>query len=81
MSNQLSSLNSVTKPAHKALHWEKLSTLADSNPRLQGLQKYPYRADQQVKYLYLEAEVEFLLQELQTIKQQRLAAASASGDS
>jgi hypothetical protein len=30
-----------------------------------------YRADQQVKYLHLQAEIEVLLQELQTIKQKR----------
>ncbi|NEP02256.1 MAG: hypothetical protein F6K58_27090 [Symploca sp. SIO2E9] len=34
--------------------------------------KFPYQADQQVKYLYLQAEVESLLQHLQIIKQQRL---------
>ncbi len=32
-----------------------------------------YQVDQQVKFLHLEAEVESLLQQLQIIKQQRLA--------
>ncbi|GAB4228737.1 MAG: hypothetical protein Kow0049_09950 [Stanieria sp.] len=31
-----------------------------------------YQADQQVKYLHLQAEIEVLLQELQTIKEQKL---------
>lgn len=35
--------------------------------------KSPYRADQQVKYLHLQAEVESLLQHLQILKKQRLA--------
>lgn len=30
-----------------------------------------YQADQQVKYLHLQAEVEVLLQQLQTLKQQK----------
>lgn len=33
-----------------------------------------YQTDPQVKYLHLEAEVEILLQQLQTIKQQQLRA-------
>ena len=33
----------------------------------------PYQADQQVKYLHLQAEVESLLQQLQILKQQKLA--------
>jgi hypothetical protein len=32
-----------------------------------------YQADQQAKYLHLQAEVESLLQQLETLKQQRLA--------
>lgn len=41
-------------------------------PRPMELIKFPYQADQQVKYLHLQAEVESLLQHLQIIKQQRL---------
>jgi hypothetical protein len=37
------------------------------------LMKSLYQADQQVKYLHLQAEVESLLQQLQILKQQRLA--------
>lgn len=36
--------------------------------------KPPYQLAQQVKFLHLQAEVECLLQQLQTLKQQRLAA-------
>lgn len=39
--------------------------------------KPPYQVDQQVKFLYLEAEVEYLLQQLQNLKQQRLATTSS----
>lgn len=39
--------------------------------------KPPYQVDQQVKFLHLEAEVEYLLQQLQNLKQQRLATTSS----
>ncbi|MDY6784101.1 MAG: hypothetical protein SW833_16400 [Cyanobacteriota bacterium] len=39
-----------------------------------------YQADQQLKYLHLQAEVEVLLQHLQTLKQRRLASTSTEGD-
>lgn len=39
-------------------------------------QKPPYQVDQQVKFMHLEAEVESLLQQLQSLKQQRLATTS-----
>lgn len=35
--------------------------------------KVPYQAAQKVKFLHLEAEIESLLQQLQTLKQQREA--------
>lgn len=37
-----------------------------------GFVKCPYNVDQQVKLLHLQAEVDTLLLQLQTIKQQRL---------
>jgi len=40
-------------------------------PRAIALMKSLYQADQQVKYLHLQAEVESLLQQLQILKQQR----------
>lgn len=45
-------------------------------PSLNQLKNFPYEAAQQVKFLHLEAEVESLLQQLQTLKQQRVADAS-----
>jgi hypothetical protein len=44
------------------------------HPHLHESKKVPYQAAQQVKFLHLEAEVESLLQQLQTLKQQRIAA-------
>lgn len=41
--------------------------------------KFSYKADQQVKFLHLQAEVELLLQQLQFLKQQRIATASYDG--
>lgn len=47
------------------------STVVADNPRLMALMKTTYQADQQVKYLHLQAEVESLLQQLKLLKQQR----------
>lgn len=46
------------------------------NPNLGKLMQ-SYQADQQLKYLHLQAEVEVLLQQLQTLKQRRLASTSS----
>lgn len=40
-----------------------------------------YQADQQVKFLHLQAEVETLLLELQTLKQHRLSASTQDAHS
>ncbi|MDV3002113.1 MAG: hypothetical protein N5P05_003719 [Chroococcopsis gigantea SAG 12.99] len=43
-----------------------------TNPETQIIQLMKsYQADQQVKYLHLQAEIEVLLQQLQTLKQKR----------
>jgi hypothetical protein len=55
----------------------KRSTAVADNPRLMELMKSLYQADQQVKYLHLQAEVESLLQQLQILKQQRLTSVQA----
>ena len=55
------------------------SATSTQRPRLNESKKPPYRVDQQVKFLHLQAEVESLLQQLQTLKQQRLAIASCDG--
>ena len=46
---------------------------ADVNSDQSSLPKMTtcYQADQQVKYLHLQAEIEVLLQKLQTFKQQK----------
>lgn len=49
------------------------ATSTFQRPSLNESKKFPYEAAQQVKFLYLEAEVESLLQQLQTLKQQRVA--------
>lgn len=49
-----------------------------SGSRWDESKKSPYQIDQQVKFLHLEAEVESLLQQLQTMKQQRLSTVSGA---
>lgn len=46
---------------------------AVNDPRRNESKKPPYQVDQQVKFLHLEAEVETLLQQMQSLKQQRQA--------
>ncbi len=47
-------------------------TTVISNPETQIKQVIKsYQADQQVKYLHLQAEIEVLLQQLRTMKQKR----------
>ncbi len=53
-----------------------VSATSTQRPSLNESKKFPYKAAQQVKFLYLEAEIESLLQQLQTLKQQRVADAS-----
>lgn len=45
------------------------------NPQRSSFQSMPecYQADQQVKYLHLQAEIDVLLQQLQTLKQDKLS--------
>ncbi|HBE19784.1 MAG TPA: hypothetical protein DEG17_02320 [Cyanobacteria bacterium UBA11149] len=50
------------------------SNVANNDNRLLELMKSIYQADQQVKYLHLQAEVDSLLQQLKIIKQQRVVA-------
>lgn len=56
------------------------ATDVTGNPRLVQLMKSIYQADQQVKYLHLQAEVDSLLQQLQILKQQRLALGQSDAD-
>ena len=50
--------------------------ISSNDARLRQFMK-SYQADQQLKYLHLQAEIEVLLQELQTLKQQRLREAAS----
>lgn len=56
----------------------RISGCVLSKPLTIDAMKNLYSADQQVKFLHLHAEVETLLLELQTIKQQRQETTSAS---
>ena len=42
-----------------------------SNPSSESKMTKCYQADQQVKYLHLQAEIEVLIQQLQTLKHQK----------
>ncbi len=73
MSTRSSSLVCSPTPICDSQAATNPTTVAASNPRLIELMKSLYQADQQAKYLHLQAEVESLLQQLETLKQQRLA--------
>lgn len=55
-----------------ALNVSKTST---GSTRVMEMMKSVYQAEQQAKFLHLQAEVDSLLQQLQTLKQQRQASA------
>ncbi len=70
MSIKLSSSNTSQKSVKDSWNTQTLGVANNNNL----IQKSPYQADQQVKYLSLEAEVEFLLQELRTIHNTKVTA-------
>lgn len=70
MSTRSSSL--LDSPSTVSLATKSSKTAVADNPRVLTLMKSLYQADQQVKYLYLQAEVDSLLQQLQILKQQRI---------
>jgi hypothetical protein len=55
------------------------SSSSSSVAVLEGV-KLPYQVDHQVELLHLRAEVEALLQQLQSVKQQRLVSTSTTSD-
>lgn len=67
-----SSLNPSGSPIGDSPSGKVSSTAEPSDARILELMKSLYQADQQVKYLHLQAEVDSLLQHQQIIKQQRL---------
>lgn len=68
--------SSNSNPARVATLAASPDKLSNENPQLAKLMQ-SYQADQQLKYLHLQAEVEVLLQQLQTLKQRRLASTAA----
>ena len=86
MSTQLVMSNSsstLSRPQTQTGHSEIASSAVRSTAcaaRKVELAKCPYRAEEQVKFLHLQAEVESLLVQLQTIKQQRSTARAAAID-
>lgn len=79
MSNNSSTLS---RPQVTASNPEKASssTLSTTFARKVDLVKCPYQADQQVKFLHLQAEIESLLLEVQSLKQQRSIAGLSALD-
>lgn len=71
MSTRLSSLIDSPRSVGNSQAMRTSRAAVTENPRLLALMKSLYQADQQVKYLHLQAEVESLLQQLQILKQQR----------
>jgi hypothetical protein len=72
MSTRSSSLIDLPSPIGNAQTARNRSTVVADDPRLMKLMKSLYQADQQVKYLHLQAEVESLLHQLQILKRQRM---------
>lgn len=67
--------STLSRPENLDATVKQASRPADSSisrPLQLGLIKCPYNVDQQVKLLHLQAEVDTLLLQLQTLKQQRL---------
>ncbi len=79
MSNSLQSVQTQSEYAKSSLVSERKSTMLKQNSSVDKLTRELYQTAQQVKYLHLQAEVEFLLQQQQTLKRQRLASASKDG--
>jgi hypothetical protein len=72
MSNNLSSFSEKTE-TNSSANQSLAKNVKENNSLSVKLMKV-YQADQQLKYLHLEAEIDLLLQELQTLKQQKLLA-------
>ncbi len=80
MSTRLSSVLDSPRPTGDSQPARKRSTAVSGDSRLMELMKSLYQADQQVKYLHLQAEVESLLQQQRILKQQRLASVTSDAD-
>ncbi len=63
----MSTLLSSENPKSSA---QSLGTVEDTESRLKKMTQC-YQADQQVKYLHLQAEIDVLIQQLQNLKHQK----------
>ncbi|HEY9295083.1 MAG TPA: hypothetical protein VIQ31_01685 [Phormidium sp.] len=66
------SASTIQRPAIAVQEVSNMSVALTNQVRLMEKMKSVYQADQQLKLLNLQAEVETLLQQLQSLKQQRL---------
>ena len=80
MSTWSSSLSGSQLEVRNPQPVSNVSATSTERPRLNESKRSPYEIAQQVKFLHLEAEVESLLQQLQYLKQQRIAATSYEAD-
>lgn len=80
MSTRSSSLLDSPSPIGESQALRKRSTALTGNTSSVEKMKSLYQADQQVKYLHLQAEVEYLLQKLQILEQQRLTSDFTDSD-
>ncbi|MEQ8754161.1 MAG: hypothetical protein RID09_11670 [Coleofasciculus sp. G1-WW12-02] len=81
MLNRSSSVICPPNPNREAATESDRGTVSGtSDQRLIKLMKSIYQADQQVKYLHLQAEVDSLLQQLQILQKQRLATAQSDAN-
>jgi hypothetical protein len=65
------SASTIQRPAIAVQEVSNMSVTLTNQVRLMEKMKSVYQADQQLKLLNLQAEVETLLQQLQNLKQQR----------
>ncbi|MFB2936306.1 hypothetical protein ACE1B6_13725 [Aerosakkonemataceae cyanobacterium BLCC-F154] len=66
------SASTIQRPAIAVQEVSNMSVALSNQVRMMEKMKSVYQADQQLKLLNLQAEVETLLQQLQNLKQQRL---------
>lgn len=64
--------STIQRPAIAVQEASNMSVALSNQVRLMEKMKSVYQADQQLKLLNLQAEVETLLQQVQNLKQQRL---------
>jgi len=66
------SASTIQRPAIAVQEASNISEVLTNQVRMMEKMKSVYQADQQLKLLNLQVEVETLLQQLQNLKQQRL---------